>query len=171
VYIAGGSLHLDIGQATVVELPAEETERRWRSTNPEWPIAHGVLHGITRDQFMARHKANHLSVVYAPDASTGDKALVATDDDRVLATHEHRLDDTPAAEHVALLAARDRVHHVVARRRSLRREAPPELRAERGDSRRRREATRQAACAGGPSCSCGSCGEVSLIGPLIGPYM
>ena len=77
VYIAGGSLHLDIGQATVVELPAEETERRWQSTNPEWPIAHVVLHGITRDQFMARHKANHVQVVYAPDVETAQKALTA----------------------------------------------------------------------------------------------
>jgi hypothetical protein len=26
---------------------------------------------------MARHKANHMNVVYAPDAETADKALVA----------------------------------------------------------------------------------------------
>ena len=77
VYIAGGELHLDLGRASVVALPAEETERRWQSTNPEWPIAHVVLHGINRDQFMARHKANHAQVVYAPDAATADKALVA----------------------------------------------------------------------------------------------
>lgn len=77
VYIAGGELHLDLGRASVVALPAEETERRWQSTNPEWPIAHVVLHGISRDQFMARHKANHAQVVYAPDAETADKALVA----------------------------------------------------------------------------------------------
>lgn len=77
VYIAGGSLHLDIGRASVVELPAEETERRKQATNPEWPIASVVLHGITRDQFMARHKANHAQVVYAPDAETADRALVA----------------------------------------------------------------------------------------------
>jgi hypothetical protein len=38
---------------------------------------HAVLHGITRDQFMARHKANHLQVAYAPDAETADKALLA----------------------------------------------------------------------------------------------
>lgn len=77
VYIAGGKLHLDLGRASVVALPAEETERRWQSTNPEWPIAHVVLHGISRDQFMARHKANHAQVVYAPDAVTADKALIA----------------------------------------------------------------------------------------------
>ena len=26
-------------------------------------------HGVTRDQMMARHKANHIQVVYAPDAA------------------------------------------------------------------------------------------------------
>ena len=77
LFISHGELHLDIGRASVIELPEPETERRWNATNPEWPIAHVVLHGITRDQFMARHKANHVQVVYAPDATTADKALVA----------------------------------------------------------------------------------------------
>lgn len=77
VYIADGRLQADLGRATAVELPAEETERRWQATNPEWPIMHAVLHGVSRDQFMARHKANHLNVAYAPDAETADRALVA----------------------------------------------------------------------------------------------
>lgn len=77
LFIADGQLNLDIGRASVVELPDEETERRKNSTNPEWPIAHVVLHGIDRDQFMSRHKANHAQVVYAPDAETADKALLA----------------------------------------------------------------------------------------------
>jgi hypothetical protein len=77
LYIAEGALNLDIGRASVVELPAAETERRKQSTNPEWPIAHVVLHGIDRDQFMGRHKANHAQVVYAPDADSADRALVA----------------------------------------------------------------------------------------------
>jgi hypothetical protein len=77
LYVQGGELHFDIGRATAVSLPAEETERRWQATNPEWPIMHVVLHGITRDQFMARHKANHAQVAYAPDAATADKALLA----------------------------------------------------------------------------------------------
>jgi hypothetical protein len=38
---------------------------------------HAVLHGISRDQFMARHKANHAQLVYAPDAATADRALTA----------------------------------------------------------------------------------------------
>lgn len=77
LFIADGELNLDIGRASVVELPEEETHRRKNSTNPEWPIAHVVLHGIDRDQFMSRHKANHAQVVYAPDAETADKALLA----------------------------------------------------------------------------------------------
>ncbi|MDJ0335738.1 fucose isomerase [Salinibacterium sp. G-O1] len=77
VFIAEGRLHLDIFRGTVVDLPAEETQRRKDATNPEWPIAHVVLHGVSRDQFMARHKANHAQVVYAPDAETADRALLA----------------------------------------------------------------------------------------------
>ncbi|HEY9310373.1 MAG TPA: fucose isomerase [Microbacterium sp.] len=77
VFIADGVLQADIFRGTVVELPEEETQRRKDATNPEWPIAHVVLHDVTRDQFMARHKANHAQLVYAPDAETADRALVA----------------------------------------------------------------------------------------------
>jgi hypothetical protein len=77
VYVMGGKLHCDMGRATVVSLPREETERRWQATTPQWPIMHAVLHGITRDQMMARHKANHLNVAYAPSAEQADKALAA----------------------------------------------------------------------------------------------
>ena len=73
----GGALHYDIGRGRAVELPIEETERRWRATTYQWPIMHAVLDGVSRDQFMARHKANHVQVVYAPDADQADRALVA----------------------------------------------------------------------------------------------
>ena len=77
LYIAGGRLHLDIGRGDAVRLPEEETERRWSLTNPEWPIMHVVLHGVSRDQFMARHKANHVQVGYAPSGEVADLALAA----------------------------------------------------------------------------------------------
>ncbi|PJJ72651.1 L-fucose isomerase-like protein [Diaminobutyricimonas aerilata] len=77
VFIADGVLQADVFRASVVELPEEETRRRKEATNPEWPIAHVVLHGVTRDQFMARHKANHAQLVYAPDAETADRGLLA----------------------------------------------------------------------------------------------
>lgn len=77
VFVMGGKLHADLGRATVVELPQEETERRWQATSPQWPIMHAVLHGVSRDQMMARHKANHLNVAYAPTSEAANDALVA----------------------------------------------------------------------------------------------
>jgi hypothetical protein len=77
VYVMDGELHADLGRATVVELPQAETERRWQATTPQWPIMHAIMHGVTRDQMMARHQANHLNVAYAPSAEEADKALAA----------------------------------------------------------------------------------------------
>ncbi|MGO1837358.1 fucose isomerase [Agrococcus casei] len=77
VFIMNDELHADIGRAHVVELPEEETQRRLNETDKQWPIMHAVLHGITRDQMMARHKANHLQVAYADDADSADRALAA----------------------------------------------------------------------------------------------
>ena len=48
-----------------------------RDTTPQWPIMHAVTYGVTRDQMMARHKANHIQVAYAPDADSANKALAA----------------------------------------------------------------------------------------------
>jgi len=77
VYVAPNGLFADIGRGSVVDLPEEETKRRWDATTPEWPIMSAVLHGVSRDQFMAKHKANHIQVVYAPTNSDADKALAA----------------------------------------------------------------------------------------------
>src|SRR5207247_558655 len=76
IYIADDALHMDIGRASVVELPIEETQRRWNATTPQWPIMHAVTYGITRDQMMARHKANHIQVVYASSPAEADNALL-----------------------------------------------------------------------------------------------
>jgi hypothetical protein len=77
VFIMDGALHADIGRATAVALPAAELERRWQASTPQWPMMNAVLHGVSRDQMMARHKANHLNVAYAPTADAADKALAA----------------------------------------------------------------------------------------------
>ncbi len=77
VFVEGNALQVDMGRATAVELPAEETERRWRQTTYQWPIMHVTLHGVTRDQFMARHRANHVTVVYAPSQTQADQVLAA----------------------------------------------------------------------------------------------
>ncbi|HVJ07816.1 MAG TPA: hypothetical protein VM554_05490 [Acidisarcina sp.] len=77
VFVEGGRVHVDMGRATAVELPAEETERRWQATTPQWPMMHVVLHGVSQSQFMARHHANHVSVAYAPTPQIADRALAA----------------------------------------------------------------------------------------------
>ncbi len=75
VFIETNRLHADLGRGSVVALPAEETERRWMETTPQWPIVHAKLNGVSRDQFMARHRANHINVAYAPTAEEADRAL------------------------------------------------------------------------------------------------
>ena len=75
VFVQEGRLHADLGRASVASLPEAETERRLQATTPQWPIMHAVLHGVSRDQMMGRHKANHIQVAYAPDAETADHAL------------------------------------------------------------------------------------------------
>ena len=77
VYIQDRALHVDLGRGTVVALPAGEMQFRWNSTTPQWPIMSAILHGVSRDQLMARHKANHIQVAYAPSAEMADKALAA----------------------------------------------------------------------------------------------
>lgn len=75
VFIENGSLHVDLGRATSVALPAAETQRRLQEVSPQWPIMHAVLHGVTQNQFMARHAANHVNVAYAGTAEEADRAL------------------------------------------------------------------------------------------------
>ncbi|WP_104088888.1 fucose isomerase [Cryobacterium sp. N19] len=77
VFIMDQVLHVDLGRGHVADLPEKETQRRLEATDKQWPIMHAVLHGVSRDQLMARHKANHLQVVYAPDADIADRALAA----------------------------------------------------------------------------------------------
>lgn len=77
VFVEDGSLKFDTGLAEVVELPAEETADRWEQTTSQWPIMHAVLDGITRDQMMARHKSNHIQVVYAPSREEAKHGLLA----------------------------------------------------------------------------------------------
>jgi hypothetical protein len=75
VFQEAGKLHVDIGRGSVVLLPEAETNRRWAQTTPQWPMVSAIFHGISRDAFMARHRANHVSIAYAPDGLEADRAL------------------------------------------------------------------------------------------------
>jgi len=77
IFVDGGELCYDTGLGEIVELPQAETEDRWKLSTPQWPIMHTILPGISRDEMMARHKANHIQVVYAPDKEGAKKGLYA----------------------------------------------------------------------------------------------
>lgn len=76
IYVQNDRLKMDLGRAGVVDLPLDETERRWQETTPQWPIMHAVTYGVSRDQMMARHKSNHIQVAYANSAAEADQAML-----------------------------------------------------------------------------------------------
>ncbi|MDT3404538.1 fucose isomerase [Mucilaginibacter terrae] len=74
VYVMNNELHCDLGVGESVLLPDAETHRRWNLTTPQWPIMNATLKGVSRDELMARHKANHIQVVYATNESKAHQA-------------------------------------------------------------------------------------------------
>ncbi len=76
IFVEDGRLKADLGLGDVLSLPDEETERRWQSTTHQWPIMHAIIQGVSRREFMARHKANHIQVVYVPDSGNSEEALI-----------------------------------------------------------------------------------------------
>jgi hypothetical protein len=77
IFVKNDRLKIDLGLADAIGLPESETQDRLNQTTPVWPIMHAVLKGVTRDQMMARHLANHMQVAYAPSARDAKKALFA----------------------------------------------------------------------------------------------
>ncbi len=77
IYVKNESLHMDIGRGAAIDLPEEETRRRLDGTTPQWPIMHAVTYGVSRDQLMAKHQANHIQVAYAKDANSANTCLHA----------------------------------------------------------------------------------------------
>lgn len=77
VFIEDGRLKCDLGLGESVRLTDAENEERWRLTTPQWPMMQAILKGITRDQMMARHKSNHIQIVYAPNYESARRGLYA----------------------------------------------------------------------------------------------
>lgn len=75
VFVEDNSLHIDLGLGSVIRLPEEETQRRWKQTTFQWPMVSAVFDGISRDSFMARHRANHVNIAYVPDEKSAANAL------------------------------------------------------------------------------------------------
>ncbi len=87
VFVEGGALHIDLGLGSVVELPPEEASRRWGETTSQWPLVSAIFDGVSRDAMMARHRANHVNIVYAekPEEALAVKAAMC----RRLGIHVH----------------------------------------------------------------------------------
>ena len=77
IFIDDNRLCMDVGRGGVPELPLSETQRRWNATTPQWPIMHAITYGVSRDQMMGRHKANHVQVAYCNTPAEADQAMLA----------------------------------------------------------------------------------------------
>jgi hypothetical protein len=75
VFVENNNLHVDIGLGSVVTLPDQETARRWKQTTRQWPMVSVIFDGVSRNSFMARHRANHVNIAYAPDEKQAVEAL------------------------------------------------------------------------------------------------
>jgi hypothetical protein len=75
----GTQVHMHIGTGQAVELPAAEFERRRRATTYEWPLLNCTLDGVGRDDLMAGHQSNHITVAYVDEGKLADvlRAFVA----------------------------------------------------------------------------------------------
>jgi len=75
----GTEVHLHVGTGHAVELPAPEFERRLAATTREWPLLNCVLDGVTRNDLMAGHQSNHITVAYVDEENLADtlRAFVA----------------------------------------------------------------------------------------------
>ena len=60
----GTDVHMHIGTGDAVELPEAEFQRRLDSTTSVWPLMNVKLHGLGRDELMAAHESNHITVAY-----------------------------------------------------------------------------------------------------------
>ncbi len=63
----GTEVHMHIGTGDAVELPKAEFQRRLDSTTAVWPLMNVKLHGLGRDELMAAHESNHITVAYVPE--------------------------------------------------------------------------------------------------------
>lgn len=75
----GTAVTLHIGTGHGIELPEAEFERRRRATCYEWPLLNATLDGVGRDDLMAGHQSNHITIAYVDPDKLADvlRAFVA----------------------------------------------------------------------------------------------
>ena len=77
IFVANDALHMIWVGARWWSCRARRPSGAGEKPRPSGPIMHAVTYGVTRDQMMARHKANHLNVVYAENAEAADRGAAA----------------------------------------------------------------------------------------------
>jgi hypothetical protein len=75
----GTGVIMHIGTGHAAELPEAEFERRRHATTYQWPLMNAVLDGVGRDDLMAGHQSNHVTVAYVEAAQLQDvvRAFIA----------------------------------------------------------------------------------------------
>nr|WP_319391059.1 signal transduction protein [uncultured Cohaesibacter sp.] len=75
----GTEVIMHIGTGMGHELPEAEFTRRLLATNKEWPLMNATLDGLGRDDLMAGHQSNHITIAYVPEDKLAHvlKAFVA----------------------------------------------------------------------------------------------
>lgn len=63
----GTEVFMHIGTGHAIELPQAEFERRRKATTYEWPLLNATLDGVGRDQLMAAHQSNHITIAYVDE--------------------------------------------------------------------------------------------------------
>lgn len=63
-----GDIYLHVGTGHAVELPEAEFQRRLQATTPQWPLMNCVLDGVSRNDLMAGHQSNHITVAYVDES-------------------------------------------------------------------------------------------------------
>ncbi len=66
-HYTGTQVVLHVGTGHALELPEAEFERRRRATTYEWPLCNAVLDGVGRDDLMAGHQSNHITIAYVDE--------------------------------------------------------------------------------------------------------
>lgn len=68
----GDQVFMHIGTGKAFELPEVEFQRRLNQTTKEWPLMNCILHGVSRDQLMAGHESNHITIAYVSEDRIDD---------------------------------------------------------------------------------------------------
>ncbi|GAL28181.1 C-compound and carbohydrate metabolism [Vibrio variabilis] len=63
----GEQVIMHVGTGSAFELPQPEFMRRLEATTREWPLMNCVLDGVSKNDLMAGHQSNHITVAYVPE--------------------------------------------------------------------------------------------------------